>query len=301
MNKVNLLVLIAVFSVLITGCQNEAVILVEANTPAEVANQLGAIMATVDEAGRGTVTIASYQNQSLLQKIEARPTMAQLLIPQALAASCNTAEFSTCSSNSVTRNFNSCTNGSYVLTGSVAMTWTGGSACAMTGTSQAIQITPNYTAAGNNVSVSETKNGAVGVTLTWTSGAGAAKVFSYVNDGVNRSVRYNGSTLLSLNTRTVTALTVTGTDRGNRILSGAAGAIEITNATTSEVCTLRPSTVSWAATNCNCATSGQFTGSCTSMGNYAMTITGCGVATLVYTENGATATQSVSLDRCVQN
>lgn len=302
MSKTHLLVLMALVSGFFSGCGNEAVILVEASAPLEVANQLGSMMATVDEAGRGSVTIASFTSPTILQKLEPQSTsVAQLFIPKANAANCGLSDFGSCNSNTVIRNFNSCSIGGYVLTGSVSVNWTGGTTCALTAPTQAIRITPNYTVAGNNASLTETKTGAVGVTLTWASGSGTAKVFNYVNDGVNRTLTYNGSTLLSLNTRTVTPITVTGSARGSRVLSSAAGAFEITSATTSEVCTFQPNSVSWGAANCNCATSGQWAGTCSTMGSYTMTITGCGAATIAYTDNGAAKTQAVSLDRCVQN
>jgi len=304
MNKTLLLLLMAVVCNLILGCgSSEQISLGEVNTPSEVASQLGDVMATIDEAGRGTTTIAHYTPafNSSSAKNAAVDNLMFALFPQAQAATCNTAEFSGCSANSVLRNFNSCTIGGYVLTGSVAMTWTGGSNCEMSGVGQAIRITPSYTVAGNNMSLSATKTGTYGTTLTWASGSGTTRVLSYVNDGINRSLSFNGTVLLSLNTRTVTSLTVTGTLRTSRVLSGAAGALEIINATAGETCTFQPVSVAWGSSNCNCATSGQWTGSCTSMGNFSMIITGCGIANLTYTENGVAKNQTVSLDRCVQN
>ncbi len=305
MNKTLLLVLIAIVCNLILGCgASEQISFGEANTPAEVASQIGDVMATIDEAGRGSTAIANFAptfNNSPAKNV-AVDNLMFALFPQAQAATCNTAEFSTCSANSVLRNFNNCTIGGYVLTGSVAMTWTGGTSCVMSGAGQAIRITPNYTIAANNMSLSATKTGTYGTTLTWATGSGTTRVFSYVNDGINRSLSSNGTVLLSLNTRTVTPLTVTGNTRGSRILSSAAsGALEIVNATTGETCTFQPVSVAWGTPNCNCATSGHWTGSCTSMGNFSMTITGCGVASLSYTESGVAKNQTVSLDRCVQN
>lgn len=305
MNKTFLLVLMAIVCNLILGCgASEQVSFGEANTPAEVASQIGDVMATIDEAGRGTTAIAhfvpAFNNSS--SKHAAVDNLMFALFPQVQAATCNTAEFSTCSANSVLRNFNSCTIGGYVLAGSVAMSWTGGANCVMSGAGQAIRITPNYTIAANNMSLSATKTGTYGTILTWATGSGTTRVFSYVNDGINRSLSSNGTVLLSLNTRTVTPLTVTGNTRGSRILSSAAsGALEIVNATSGETCTFQPVSVAWGTANCNCATSGQWTGTCTAMGNFSMIITGCGVASISYTESGVAKNQTVSLDRCVQN
>ncbi len=304
MNKTLLLVLMAAVCNLILGCgASEQVSFGEANTALEVANQLGDVMATIDEAGRGTTAIAHFAptfNNSSSKNVSVDNLMFALF-PQAQAATCNTAEFSTCSANSVLRNFNSCTIGGYVLTGSVGMTWTGGTNCTMSAAGQAIRIAPNYTIASNNMSLSATKTGTYGSILTWATGSGTTRVFSYVNDGINRSLNSNGTVLLSLNTRTVTPLTITGNTRGNRVLSSGAGALEIVNATSGETCTFQPVSVAWGTANCNCATQGHWTGTCTSLGNFTMTITGCGIADLTYTENGVVQTPTVSLDRCGQN
>lgn len=304
MKKTLLLVLMAAVCNLIFSCgPSEQISFGEANTALEVANQLGDVMATIDEAGRGTIAIAyfapSFDKSS--SKNAAVDNLMFALFPQAQAATCNTVEFSTCSANSVLRNFNSCAIGGYTLTGSVAMSWTGGSNCTLSATSQAIRITPNYSVAANNMSLSSIKTGTYGSILTWVSGSGTTRVFSYDNDGTNRTLSSNGSVLLSLNTRTVTPISVTGNTRGNRILSSGANALEIVNVTSPETCTFQPSSVSWAAANCNCATVGQWLGSCSVMGTFTMTITGCGTANIAYTENSVAKNQTVSLDRCVQN
>ncbi|MES2801311.1 MAG: hypothetical protein V4654_02365 [Bdellovibrionota bacterium] len=308
MNKTLLLVLMALVCNLILSCHvGEPISFGEANTKAELANQLGDVMASIDEAGRGTTAIAQFSPTSLdglkssqIKNIVYENVMS-VLFPQANAATCNTAEFSACSANSITRNFNGCSIGGYILSGSVAMTWTGGSSCALTGVSQAIRITPNYTVAGNNISLTATNTGTYGVTLTWASGSGTTKVFQYTNDGINRTLSSNGTALLSISTRTTSPITVTGTTRGSRVLSSAVGALEILNNTSGESCAFQPSSLSWGATNCNCANSGEWIGSCSTTGSFIMTITSCGVASLAYSESGVAKTQTVSLDRCVQN
>lgn len=269
-----LLILMAGFLV---GCgAAETVALVEANLSAELSNQMGDVMASIDEAGQGNTTIAQVQ----------------------IAATCGASQFGSCSSNHVVRNFGGCSVGSYVLTGTVSMTWTGGTVCALTAAGQSIRIEPNYTIAGNNASLTTTKTGTNGITLTWDSGSGATKVFSYTNDGINRTLRYNDQTLLSIDTITNSAIVVNGTTRGARTLSNT-GQLAITNNTSGETCTFAPNNISWVSTSCNCATSGQWIGNCSTTGSVILTLTGCGTGTVAYTENGDSKTQTVSLDRCV--
>lgn len=307
MKNTNLLVLIAIVVNLMLGCGDlEQISLGEANTEGEIASQLGDVMASIDEGGKGTTTIAQFYplmlDNNSASKNAALNNFMMALIPQAQAAACGAAEFGACSSNTMTRSFNGCSVGSYILSGNVVMTWTGGTSCALTAPAQAIRIAPNYTVAGNNLSLSATKTGTYGVTLTWASGSGTTKVFQYTNDGINRTLRSNGTTLLSLSTRTTSPITVTGTTRGSRVLSSAAGALEIVNNTSGESCTFQPSSVSWGSVNCNCPTGGQWVGTCSTLGsvNLAMSTT-CGVATMTYTKNGTPTNQTVSLDRCVQN
>ena len=149
------------------------------------------------------------------------------------------------------------------------------------------------------MTLTATNTGTYGSTLTWASGSGTTRVMNYTSDGINRTLRYNGTTLMDVDTRTTSAITVTGSARASRVLSG--GSLEIINNTTSESCNFQPSGVTWSATNCNCANSGSWTGTCSSLGTFQMTITGCGLATIYYTQSGTSKNQTISLDRCVQN
>lgn len=310
--KASLLVLIAINVSLLQGCGGDQVLLLgSANVPLEIGNQLGDIMATIDEAGRGNATIASYRpaferydvsspRQSTRQMVATGHAF-EILFSKAEAAACGASQFSACSSNQVLRSFNGCTIGGYTLSGSTLMTWTGGTNCTLSGISQAIRMTPNYTVSGNNMTLTSANTGTYGSTLTWASGSGTTRVLSYTNDGISRTLRYNGTTLLDIATRTNSAITVTGSARTSRVLSSSVGALEIINNTTGENCTFQPSGVTWSAANCNCANSGSWVGTCSSFGAYQMTITGCGSATINYTQDGSSKQQSISLDRCVQN
>lgn len=303
--KFKALVLILAAAIL-SGCgAAETVQLTDADLPTELGNQLGDVMASIDDAGGGNPTIAQYtptfdRYSMSSPKQVAYENVFKLFVPEATAAAC-TATFSACSSNTKTRNFGGCSIGNYVLSGSVTATWSGGANCTLSGTSQSIRIAPNYSVAGNNMTLTATKTGTYGASLTWISGAGDTRVMNYTNDGINRTLSYNGTALLSITTRTNSPITVTNVNRGSRSLSSAAGALEIVNNTSGESCTFQASALSYADTNCNCATSGSWIGSCSSLGNISMTITSCGVATLNYIEDGSPKSKAISLDRCVQN
>lgn len=304
--KALLLILMASILSAFLGCgAMETVQLGEADTPTELGNQLGDVMASIDEAGKGTTTISQYApsfdryNMSSPKQV-AFENVFKFLLPEAMAADCGAATFGACSANSMTRSFNGCSIGSYVLNGTVTMTWTGGSSCQLSAQNQAIRIAPNYTVAGNNMTLTATKTGTHGVTITLATSA-PTKVWEYTNDGINRTLSYNGTTLLDLDTRTNSAITITGSSRGARVLTSGANALEIVNNTTGESCTFQANNLSWAAVNCNCATSGSWSGNCSSLGAISMTITSCGLATLAYTENGSPKSKAIALDRCVQN
>ncbi|WP_409477312.1 hypothetical protein [Pseudobdellovibrio sp. HCB154] len=303
--KFKALVLILAAAIL-SGCgAAETVQLGEADLPTELGNQLGDVMASIDDAGGGNTTIAQYAptfdryNMSSPKQV-AYENIFKILLPEAQAATCG-ATFSACSSNTKTRTFGGCSIGNFVLNGSVTMTWSGGANCTLSGTSQSIRIAPNYSVAGNNMTLTATKTGTNGASLTWISGAGDTRVMNYTNDGINRTLSYNGTALLSITTRTNSPITVTNVNRGSRSLSSAAGALEIVNNTSGESCTFMASGITYGATNCNCATSGSWVGSCSSLGNISMSISSCGLATLNYTEDGSPKSKAIALDRCVQN
>ena len=131
--KAFVLILLASVSSLILGCGgDQAVTLGSANVPLEIGNQLGDIMATIDEAGRGNTNIVNYKptleryNFSSPKQMVALDNTFEILFPKAEAAACGVAQFSACSSNQVLRSFNGCTIGGYTLSGSTLMTWVGG-------------------------------------------------------------------------------------------------------------------------------------------------------------------------------
>lgn len=301
MKKIAVLVSFILF---LAGC-NPQVADLEVYNEEQVANQIGDVMATIDEAGKGSSTIASYKLESFnkfSQKnhISKKQQMASLFYAQpVIAESCGASQFSSCSSNSVIRNFNGCSVGGYTLSGSVSLNWTGGAGCVLSSTGQSILINPNYMVSANGLDVQISKVNSTGISLTWDSGTTGAKVFKYKNFGVRRSAVYNDKTLIDITTSTSSDITISGETRGARSAHG--GSMQMTNNLTGEVCTVSPQNISWGSSNCNCATSGSWTGNCSSSGNITLTLNSCGRATVTYIDAGTTKNKAVSLDRCVQN
>ncbi len=260
----------------------------------ELARTVGDAMAGIDEAGgaSGELSLQTPRNGS------SSPNMLAIwkrLMPEAHAATCYGQGYSACTANFMQRNFGGCTlAGAYVLTGTVDLTWVGSAvSCTLTGTGGSIRRSPNFTLAGGaGGTLSVTKSGSLGQVLTWVSGSGTNKVFNYENDGIRRIITSGGRSVVDLTTTTTTAITVIGTRRSGRSLSG--GTLRLTNNLTGESCTMTPQNVQWSA-GCTCASSGTWSGSCSSTGSFALSITSCGGGIVTY--NGQN--RSVSLDRCV--
>jgi hypothetical protein len=280
----------------LTGCQG---LLQDSGTSQvvladELARTVGDAMAGIDEAGGSTGELAMRTPRSTKSQQDLRALTSSVL-PEAQAATCYGQGYSACTANFMQRNFGGCTlAGVYLLTGTVDLTWAGAATnCALTGTGGSIRRSPNFTlvgGAGGTLSVS--KSGSFGQVLTWVSGSGTSKVFNYENDGIRRVITSGGRSVADLTTTTTSAITVTGTGRSGRSLSG--GSLRVTNNLTGETCTMTPQNVQWSA-GCTCASSGTWSGSCSSTGSFTLSITSCGGGVVTY--NGQN--RSVSLDRCV--
>jgi len=268
----------------------------------ETAQQVGDVMASIDESsGASTGNLAGYQKS--FDKMYAKyvpstklETFIDSLNPTAVAASCSSGTFSTCSSNTITRTFSGCTVGTATFNGSVSLVWGGSSTnCQMGSNNDTITRTPNFTMTGRrNATLYVTKpTGSIGQVMTWLSGSSSAtRTYSYANYGINRKFVLNSTTLYDQTTATTSALTVTSALRYNRVLNG--GTLRVTNNITGNVCTFSPTNVTWGSSTCNCPTQGSWSGSCTSTGSVTLEINGCGSGT--YTE-GSDIT-SVTFDRC---
>ena len=276
----------------------------------ETAQQVGDVMASIDEAGRRSGSLA--YNQKLIKEKSlnsfaryaplslSENIMSKLFLLKANATACADTGFATCNTttDTIVRSFAGCTVGSAVFSGDVTLTWGSGGAthadCSLGSTAGAyITRVPNFTVTGRRSAVlSVTKTGSVGQRITWSLGTGANKVFAFSNDGIRRSFVSGTTTLFDQTTATSGDITVTGTDRTNRVMNN--GSLNVTNNLTSVVCNYVPTNVTWASSTCNCPTSGSWSGSCSDGKSTTLVITGCGTAT--YTEGETT--ESVSFDRC---
>lgn len=270
----------------------------------ETAQQVGDVMASVDEFGGSSGSIASNQDtmkksiqntfDRYAQNEMSENLIAKLILPEANATSCSGTGFAACNGSGViVRSFAGCTVGAAVFSGDVTLTWSNGGACTLAATTQFITRVPNFTVTGRRgATLSVTKTGAVGQKMTWASGAGASRVFTLSNDGINRIFTAASTTLFNQTTATSGDITITGTSRTSRVMTG--GSLNVTNNLTSVVCNYVPTNVTWAGDTCNCPTSGSWSGTCSNGKSTTLNITGCGTAS--YTEGADT--QAVTFDRC---
>lgn len=276
----------------------------------ETAQQIGDVMASIDESsGSSNGNIASIQNS--IQKTFERyapeeiphPSMvASVIIPKAEAASCSTVgasgtTYETCgqtAANTIKKTFNNCSIGTASLSGDVTLTWAaGGTPCAIDAPTEKVERKPNFVLTGRRgATLAVTTPGPNGQVIEYTSGAGASRVFSFTNGGIKRKFTAGANTLFDNTTTTNSAITITGSDRTNRVVSG--GSLRVANNLTSITCDYVPTNVTWAGTTCNCPTSGSWSGTCSDGKTTTLNITGCGTAT--YSEGSDTV--SVVFDRC---
>lgn len=273
----------------------------------ETAQQVGDVMASIDESGGSTGNIASYKDkdtermQNSVRQSFARyapnemneSMVAKLFLPQANAATCSGAGFSSCSgTNTIVRSFNGCTVGTAVFSGDVTLAWSV-AGCTLTAPTQTIKRVPNFIVTGRRgATLTVSKTSTVGQRLTWASGTGTDKVFTFFNDGINRTFSVGSTVFFNQTSATSGDITVTGTSRTNRVMSG--GSLNVTNNLTSVVCNYVPTNVTWASGTCNCPTMGSWAGTCSDGKTATLDITGCGTAN--YTEGSDS--EAVIFDRC---
>lgn len=268
----------------------------------ELAQQVGDSMSSVDESSGSSGNFAmmnqikSAESSIAVFSPVKSPSKIKLLseaISNAYATSCFGTGFSACTSSSITRNFSSCTVGTAIFSGTITLAFNGTNAatCKLSGATDAVTRSPNFTISTRYGSVAASKTGTAGQTLSYVSGATSTKVFNLTSDGLRRVVTIDGVTKSDITTLTTSAITVTGSDRTNRIMNG--GTFRLQNNLTTERCDLVPSAVTWSGT-CTCATSGSWSGTCDTKGTFTLAITGCGTANLTV----GTETKAVTLTRC---
>lgn len=269
----------------------------------ETAQQVGDAMASMDESGGSTSgAVASLEIQSY-QKAFARLSAGEkskaenvfkTLFPTAEAAACNTVAFSSCSSSQKIRTVTGCTTaGGGSMDGNITLTFSGSGAasCTIPGASDSVSRSPNYSITGLRGATFSVNATSTGHTLTRVNSTD----FNFTNAGIRRTfVTPKGTTLLDVTSATGSAISVVGTSRNNRTMSG--GTLVITNNLTSVVCTLVPSAVQWTSA-CNCPTAGSWAGTCTDSSTFQVAFgSTCGETTV--TKDSVATT--VTMDRCQQ-
>ena len=300
-----LIFLILTASIVFLGCK-KAEVTTEADIE-ESAQQIGDVMASIDESGGSSGAIATMKDtermQNSVRKSFARfaPTelsesrIAQLFLPQAHASTCSGSGFASCSGSTIVRSFAGCTVGTAVFSGDVTLTWSNGNTgCSIVATPGArITRVPNFTVTGRrSASLTVSKTGSIGQQIELVTAAGTNSVTRFSNDGINRTFSVGSTVLFNQTTATSGDITITGTTRASRVMNG--GSLNVTNNINATVCNYVPTNVTWAGTSCNCPVSGSWSGSCNNGKSVTLEITGCGTAN--YTEGSDT--QAVSFDRC---
>lgn len=258
---------ILVSLVAFAGCGTDPAVTVDVE---ETAQQVGDVMASIDESGGNANGSTSLTR----------------------AGSCASAStYGACAGSTIVRTFNGCTIGGATLTGTVTLTWSGGT-CALGAANDTITRDPSFTLTGRRgATMTVSKTGAFGQRLTWQSGSGVNKVFAFDNDGIRRVIASGSSTLFDFTTTTTSPLIIQGTQRTNRLIN--AGTLRVANNLTSVTCDFTPVNVTWSAT-CNCADSGSWDATCSDGTSASVFITGCGTAIFTLGE----ARQAMNFDRC---
>jgi hypothetical protein len=273
------------------------------DTTTEAAQQVGDVMASLDESGGATDgEVASHEVRSY-QKAYARMSAGEqskseiifkAVFPMAEAAACNTIAFATCSAGKKTKDVTGCTTaGGGTMSGNITLSFTGSGAgtCTLPNATDAVTRAPNYEIKGLRGATFAVKASSTGQTLT----RAGASTFTFSSSGIRRSfVTPGGSTLLDITSTTGSEITVTGNSRNSRTMSG--GSIILRNNLTAESCTLVPTDVAWT-NSCNCPTSGSWSGTCSDSTSYSVAFgSTCGSATVTK----GSVTNTIVLDRCQQ-
>ncbi len=265
----------------------------------ETAQQLGDIMASIDEAGGGDGDFTAFNEIKSADRMFARLqpsrdkfTWIKSVLPNAFAATCAAAStFGTCSGDQITRTFGGCTLDTTTFTGSVTLTWNDGNAgttCAIDSNGDTITRVPAFTITGRRGgTLTVSKSGAVGQQITRT----AAGVYSFTNDGIDRVINVAGTDVWDFTTATTSAVTITGNTRNGRVVTG--GVVRVTNNLTAVTCDYVPSNLTWTSA-CTCPISGSWSTTCSNGKASSYTIQGCRIGRFVMGDDAET----VVLDRC---
>ena len=259
----------------------------------QIGAAVGEVMASADESTKGSGATAQLPILRMPEEMRG-PLWRQVfdgVVRTAYAGSCVQSLFASCAAGVRTRTFDSCSVGAATLDGSVTLTFSDASSCAVAAVGDMVNRTASFTLTGpygGTLAVSATGGGQ---TLTKT-----ATGFDYAVPGMERVLTGpGGHTLFDISTRTTTPIQITGSSRADLVI--VSGALEVTHHLAGYKVTLVPQNLSWSTT-CNCAVSGSLTGTVAG-GKHdgksaSVTLTGCGQADV--TVDGDT--ESVTLDRC---
>jgi hypothetical protein len=294
------LTLVLAISLLMFSCK-KADDTYSVDTTAEMGQQIGDAMVSVDESGgnsNGAITqfdatgeLKTFARLSKDEPIQHMPPLFSMVVPEAQAAACSTVAFATCGSAKRVKDFSGCTLLGGSMSGNITLnyTGTGTGSCTIPMNNDAVSRVPNYSISGLRGATFSVAASTTGQTVTRTG----ASNFTFANTGIRRSfVTPAGSTILDLTTTTSAAITVTGNSRNTRTMTS--GGITVVNNLTSVSCTATPTGVTWGA-SCNCPTAGSWSGSCTDSTTFTVAFTStCGQATVTK----GTDTSTVTMDRC---
>ncbi len=276
---------------LLVGCAEESAVDIQ-----ETAQQIGDVMASVDESGgtsNGTMVMMESHRRFIAAREKAmQPSPLFLLkalglIPEAQAVACKDTTFTACAASEKVRDLSGCTIGGATFTGDITLQFSD-AACVLDSNGDTVDREPNFTVTGRRGAVLTVTK--IGTGQRITRGATAGN-FTFSNAGIRRVFTLASQTLFDYTAETTSDITVTGTSRTDRVMTG--GSLRVTNNSSGVTCNYAPSNVTWAST-CNCATSGTWTGSCSDGKDTTIAVTGCGTGTIVVGEDS----EALSFDRC---
>jgi hypothetical protein len=285
----NPMVLLAVSAVLAGGaCRKQTLADQE-----QIGASIGEVMASVDESTKGSGATARLPILRMPDEMKG-PLWRQIfdgVVHTAYAASCLQSSFGACTAGTRMRTFDNCAIGAATLVGSVALSYSDTSSCAVTVAGDSVTRSGSFTLTGPYGGTLAVNAVGGGQTLTKT-----AVGFDYSVPGMERVLTGpGGHTLFDISTRTTTPIHITGTSRADLVI--VSGALEVSHNLAGYTVTLSPQNLTWSA-SCTCAVSGTLTGT-VSGGKHdgqsaSVTLTGCGQAEV--TIDGES--DSVTMDRC---
>lgn len=279
----------------------------------EPAQQIGDVMASIDEVGgtSGAIAASAFEKESRRTFVRLAPEelngniVSKLFVKSAEAFTCDSnvvghvnGGFSSCSSHQITRTFGGCTVGTgqdITFNGTVVFTWTTAGTCNISNTGERVDRSPNFTVTGRrgaNLTVSKDATYGQRMTLTSTTGV-TPKVYSLASDGIRRKfVTAGGVTTFDYITTVTSPVTVTGEARTGRVMNG--GTIRVKDNLTGVTCDYSPVNVTWGSNSCNCPTQGTWQATCSDVKTASLVLTGCGTGDFTLgSESG-----HVTFDRC---